>query len=36
MIYFYSFNYWFLYNYTPYDLYFCDFGGDYVEGVGVG
>ena len=32
IIYCYSFNYWVLYNYTPYDLYFCDFG----EGVGVG
>ena len=31
IIYFYSFNYWLLYNYTPYDLYFYDFGG----GVGV-
>ena len=24
IIYFYSFNCWLLYNYTPYDLYFCD------------
>ena len=25
IIYFYSFNFWFLYNYTPYDLYYYDF-----------
>ena len=32
ILYFYSFNYWLLYNYTPYDLYFYDDG----KGFGVG
>ena len=31
IMYFYSFNYWLLYNYTPYDLYFCSFGGEFVD-----
>ena len=30
-MYFNSFNYWLLYNYTPYDLYFCDFLGEFVD-----
>ena len=30
-MYFYSSIYWLFYNYIPYDLYFCDFGGDFVE-----
>ena len=30
-MYLYSSKYWLLYNYTPYDLYFCDFEGEFVE-----
>ena len=35
-MYFCPFNYWLLYNYTPFVLLFCDFGGEGVERVGVG